>query len=457
VALALGRNPNGYFRRMTRLKKLFWLYFLLLMFEGALRKWVLPQLSGPLLIVRDPVAIVILWEAYRTNKWPRRWSFVIVLLAILLLGLFILQIVAGRNPVLVGLYGLRSYLLPFPLIFIMGENLDEEDLHKLGACTLWLLLPMTLLDVSQYLAPPGSALNNGAYEGGAQIGYIGGHLRSSGTFSFVAGVVDFCALAAAFIFYGLVRGGFAKRWMLWASAFALILSIPTTGARTLLSQLAATIGCVGLGAIMGVSQFAKALRIIVPVVVVSFLVAQLPVFSDAMQSMTERVTGANETEGGTLETALVSRTIGPVLGAIEAAASSSNWLGLGMGSEASAIHALLGSTTWSDNEFEREMVEMGPVAGIAFLLFKLLLAATVIGHALARAREHEPLALLLVPLATSTLFFATPEQPTVQGFMVIGIAFCIASAKVSAQGPEQFVQWAFQRQQLLNRRRVQRG
>ena len=56
--------------KMSLLKKLFWLYFLLLIFEGALRKWVVPGFSAPLLLVRDPVAILIIIEAYRTNKWP---------------------------------------------------------------------------------------------------------------------------------------------------------------------------------------------------------------------------------------------------------------------------------------------------------------------------------------------------------------------------------------------------
>ena len=35
-------NPGQRQSKMPLLKKLFWLYFLLLIFEGALRKWVLP-------------------------------------------------------------------------------------------------------------------------------------------------------------------------------------------------------------------------------------------------------------------------------------------------------------------------------------------------------------------------------------------------------------------------------
>lgn len=456
MALAPNINPNSYFRRLTFLKMLFWLYFLLLIFEGALRKWVAPELSAPLLVVRDPVALLIIWEAYRTRKWPQRWTVIVAMLTVALVGLFTLQMVIGENPLIVGLYGLRSYLLPFPVLFILGDNLDEEDLRKLGACTLWLLPPMTMLAVAQYLAPPGSLLNAGAYKGGTQIGYIGGHVRSSGTFSFVAGVVHFCTLAAAFILYGLVRERFGKKWMLWASAFALLLSIPTTGARMLLAQLGAIIVCVGIGAAMGVSQFGKVFRIILPVAVASLLVAQLPVFSDAMQSMTERISGANAEEGeGGAEGALIYRTIGPVFKAIEAVGSSRNWLGQGLGSDASAMQVLVGQTEWSDNEIDRELTEMGPIAGLGFGLFKLFLAVTLLGQALARARAQEPLALLMLPLAFSTLFFGTPEQPTVQGFLVISAAVCIAAAKVAEPAAEQVYPLLLQRQQLLYRRRMQ--
>jgi hypothetical protein len=461
VALAPRKNPNSYFRRLTRLKKLFWLYFLLLIFEGALRKWVVPQLSGPLLIIRDPVALLIIWETYRTSKWPARWTSVIGLLTVLLSGLFILQIVAGGNPVLVGVYGLRSYLLPFPLIFIMGENLDEEDLRKLGACTLWILLPMTLLVVSQYLAPANSFLNKGAYEGGTQIGYAGGHVRASGTFSFVIGETQFGTLSGAFLFYGMVKEGFAKTWMLWVGAFGLMLSIPMTGSRTLVFQLAAIIVCVGLGAVMGVSQFGKALRVILPVAIMAFLVSLLPVFSDAMQNMTARFVGAAASEGGGSEgQTLYYRTVEPAFAAIEGAVSTSNWMGVGIGRGAVAVQVFLNGSNEAvagEDEFSREMVEMGPVAGIAFLLFKLFLAATVFGRALARAREHEPLGLLLSPLALAALFFAVHEQPTVQGFMVIGMAFCIAAARVPMQAPEQLLPLALRKQQQLYRRRAQRG
>ena len=465
------RNPNNYFARLTFLKKLFWLYFLLLIFEGALRKWVAPQLSAPLLVIRDPISLLIIWEAYRTRKWPSRWSVPIVVLTLIIVGLFSLQMSLGDNGLMVGLYGLRSFLLPFPVIFIMGENLDEEDLLNFGRCTLWLLLPMCLLSLGQYLEPASSFLNRGAYKGGAQIGYVGMGVRASGTFSFAIGLVHFATLAGAFVFYGMVREDLArKKWLIWAGAFALVLTIPTTGQRILLVQLMAVVGSVGLSAMMGVSQFKKVLRVIVPIVIVSGLASLLPVFNQEMQSMNERIVGATQSEGGSEQESFLLRTIDPAISAIEAASSTNNLMGIGLGRGALAVQAFLTGSpdaVTGEYEFSHELMEMGPIAGGAFGIFKVLLAIAIFGQAFAGARNREPLALLLYPLVFSTLFFGLLEQPTIQGFVVISMAFCIAAAKIPLQGTvpvsaallrqQQALEQLLQRQQAFQRRRMQKN
>ena len=52
------------------IKKLIWAYFLLLLFEGALRKWFLPGLSQGLLIIRDPLVIWIYYLCYAQGVFP---------------------------------------------------------------------------------------------------------------------------------------------------------------------------------------------------------------------------------------------------------------------------------------------------------------------------------------------------------------------------------------------------
>lgn len=458
LLIPIAKPGGGYFERLTRLKKLFWLYFFLLIFEGALRKWVAPQFSGPLLIVRDPVALWIVWEAYRTHKWPARWSSLISVLAVGMVTLFVVQIVAGSNPWFVGLFGLRSYLLPFPVAFIMAENLDREDLRKFGIWALILLLPNAALSAAQFASPASSFVNAGAWEGGGQLDYIHGGVRASGTFSFVIGLTHFCTLAAAFIFYGMAKRGFAKTWLLWASAFALLLTIPMTGERTLVYQMVLVLGCIGLSALFGISQFVKVLRVILPLIILGYTVSFLPVFSHAVQNMAERYTSANEMEGGA-GTSVSERIIQPMIEEIETAAGSNNWMGVGLGRGATAVQMFLGvsGAAFGEGEAAREILEMGAIAGLGFLLFKIFLAIKIFALSLAQARDQEPLALLLFPLVVGTLVLGVPEQPTPQGFMVLSIAFSIAAANLSSPAVVRIMPLALQRRQMAYRRRVQRG
>ena len=454
------RNPDSYFAGLPRLKKLFWLYFFLLIFEGALRKWIVPQLSAPLLVIRDPVSIWIIWEAYRTRKWPSRWSVQIILLTLLLMVIFSLQMATGVNEFLVGLYGLRSYLLPFPVIFIMGENIDREDLRRFGACTLWILLPMSLIALGQYYSPGGSFLNRGAYHGGAQIGYVLGRVRASGTFSFAVGLVEYAALAAAFIFDGMIREDFVKQWLIWASVASLILIIPTTGQRSLVVQLAAIVICVAASALMGVSQFTKVLRVAVPLMVIMLLVSLLPAFTQSMRSLNERFAQSSVDEGGSFQAAFILRTVDPAIEAVEAASTTQNWLGIGIGRGALAVQAFLTgapAAVTGEYEFSHEFMEMGPFAGGLFELFKIFLAIAIFGQALARAREREPLALLLFPVVLTTLVYGLLEEPTMQGFVVISMAFCIAAAKPRLKMAVKPHPLVLQRQRVLAQRQAQRG
>jgi len=415
---------------MPFLKKLFWAYFLLLIFEGALRKWILPQLAAPLLIVRDPIALLIIWEAYRTRKWPKRWSGVIGIMCVGMLGLAAVQLVVGDNSWIAVVYGLRSYLLPFPVAFIMGESLDEQDLRQFATWTLWLLLPLTVLEAFQYSASPTAFVNKGASIGSEQLAYAAGHVRASATFSYVMGPMLYLPMAAAFVFTGMAKPGLVKRWLIWAASCALILSIPVVGSRTVVFELAAILGCVGIAAFFGISEFLKSLQMIFALLVVALLVSRLPIFADASDTLVERFTEAQTSEGGSATTSFYERVVGPYVRSAEDDTLRNPWLGNGVGYGSLAVSKLLtGEAQFSsgEEEFPRVINEFGWPCGLAFMLFRFLLAIGLAAKAFAMARDGQPLAWLLVPIMANTLFLGTLEQPTVQGFMVISVAFTLAA------------------------------
>ena len=417
--------------RMTFLKRLFWVYFLLLIFEGALRKWVFPQLSGPLLLVRDPIAIFIIWEAYRTHKWPKRWSAVVGILSISMLALCTLQVVSGETTWLIALYGLHSYLLPFPVAFIMGENLDVEDLRRFGVWTLWLLLPLTLLAVMQYHGASNSIWNVGANKGSVQLNYAGGHVRASETFSYVTGPANYVPLAAAFICYGLVDDKFAKKWLLYAAAIAVPISVAVIGSRSLLVLLAMLLGCVAVAAAVGVSQLTSVLKVVAALAVLTLLASQLPIFSEAMDTFQTRLSEASGSEGTAQN--LWEREF-TEFSNTNITDTGVPWYGQGVGTGSNVASTLLAGTQQfmaGEGEFGRVFIEFGLPFGGAFLLFRFLLALAVAARAFSKVRDNQPLAWFLVPLMFSAML-GTLEQPTIQGFMVLSLGFSLAAIKGAA-------------------------
>src|SRR4051812_41945097 len=97
--------PNQ--KSLIATKRLIWVYFWLLIFEGTFRKWILPQYSDILLVVRDPVVLAIYFTALKAKVFPRN-SYVIWLGAIAVLSWLVALIV------------LEPYLSLKPLILVTG-------------------------------------------------------------------------------------------------------------------------------------------------------------------------------------------------------------------------------------------------------------------------------------------------------------------------------------------------
>ncbi len=145
-------------RSLTHIKRLIWLYFFLLIFEGTFRKWVLPQFSDVLLVVRDPVVLAIYFFAIKARVFPRN-NYVLALgiIGVLswLVSLRCLEPYLPLKPlILVTGFGFRSNFLHLPLIFIIGSVFDQEDVIKLGKWVLIGLIPMCVLLAVQFNAAP---------------------------------------------------------------------------------------------------------------------------------------------------------------------------------------------------------------------------------------------------------------------------------------------------------------
>src|SRR4051812_37387846 len=120
----------------SRIKILIWVYVALLIFEGAFRKWWLPSLAQPLLIVRDPVLLLIYILAIVEGVFPSN-TFTLSLGALAAASV-VTSLAAGQSNFIVIAYGLRINYLHLPLMWIMGRVLNRDDVERLG--TFFLIL-----------------------------------------------------------------------------------------------------------------------------------------------------------------------------------------------------------------------------------------------------------------------------------------------------------------------------
>ena len=178
-----------------------WAYFFLLIFEGALRKWIFPGLSAPLLIVRDPLAIWLIYLAWSKHIFPIN-NYVTGMSAITIFAVGT-TLIFGHGNIPVVLYGARILLVHFPFMFVIGHVFTKKDVLKLGKIVLALSLPMTILIILPFFSPQTAWVNRGVggdLEGAGFSGALG-YFRPSGTFSFTTGSTQFFALLACFIIY----------------------------------------------------------------------------------------------------------------------------------------------------------------------------------------------------------------------------------------------------------------
>ena len=110
-------NPITHASELTLIRGLIWAYFLLLLFEGALRKWFLVEHSTMLLIVRDPIVIWIYYLAFAQGLFPIDNTYLEKALKWTILATAVSLVIVGTHWKAVA-YGIHTNLLHFPLIFI---------------------------------------------------------------------------------------------------------------------------------------------------------------------------------------------------------------------------------------------------------------------------------------------------------------------------------------------------
>ncbi len=451
-------------RVLIHLKWAIWVYFFLLIFEGVFRKWLLPQFSDVLLVVRDPVVLVIYMLAIKARLFPRNnWVLSLAIIGIIswLVSLVVLEPYLSVKPLfLVTAFGFRCNFLHLPLIFVLARALDEEDVKKLGWWVLIGLLPMCVLLAVQFNAAPESFINRTAGLGETQQITAGsGKTRPPGTFSFVSGVIFYAAMAAAYLVYGALTRGAYRNWLMFAAGFALVVTIGVSGSRSVL--LAVLLVVSSLIAVLifrptAVNQFARNLLI---VVVVLFLAVRLPIFNEGVKVLSDRFTTVAEAEETSIAGGLIARTFAPftegmLLWYYPPPMGAPWWgLGLGIGTNGGAKF-LTGRALFllTEGEWGRIILESGKILGAAYLIWRTMLTFSIGLFSVRQLKAGRLLPILLYAAGFLSLLNGQFGQPTNLGFSVFLCGLALAAGNSTSPRDTELMPAAGRPSQRIARR-----
>ena len=414
----------------TRIEKLYLVFFILIIVEGAIRKWLFHGAGVAFIFIRDPIALLIygtyFFKTRLSQGWVIYWGFGVVGFA----GLALIQALTESVSPFVILIGFRYYLYFMPIAFIAGQSVSEQAFYKWVRLTIWCALPISVLVILQFYSPVGSILNAGTADSANELIFtvVYGVVRPYGPFSFTAGqgyfsdlsvcvsLIVLCERKKANVSFGLAVG------MLVASLTMVALS----GSRGTYIFSVPPILCFLAGELLaGRSRKVVWILGVSPVIIFIFLAILFVVFPQAALTMAERQQDAIAGEGATqyrmifIATEFISvLTDTPLFG-----------YGVGAGTNAGSFLAL-GEAGFLLHEYEwtRLTEELGPIIG-PFIIFLRISATTYLGYlAIKKARRGSSIALILFGFVGPLLLIG---QFTTQNTILALNWFCLGMMLVA--------------------------
>lgn len=407
------------------------LFLILLLYDGALRKWAFPGFEQVLFIAKDALLLGVI--AYALLNRPRQINASmpsgVRMLLLLYAGWVLLQAGNWHLPnLLVGIWGVKAHLLYAGLILLLP--LAFRDLSQLYRWLVkaypWVVVPVCAVAFLQ-LASPGDSFLNASLKGGTEGQAVFGEsnlVRVTGTFSYISGMSSFVQ-TSVLLGMGLFLAGARSRSFLVGLGFALA-ALPVTGSRSVIvvSAIAALVMLSGAVAARVIGT-KSAVRILM----VGFMLGVLSIFAqdDAWVALQQRAERAGD--AGTRFTDPVTNafTFLDVAGAIGFGAGSAN---LG----APAFVKDLAPFSWLPvgNRFEAEsgrlVLELGALGWVLSMAMRIALLAWALKLALkGRTRVVRLSGVLALPVMALGVYvgngvFAPPIGASYYWFCVALLA-----------------------------------
>ncbi len=407
--------------KMSRAGYAFIVVLLTVVFEGAIRKWITSGATAPLLLLRDGLALYLVFHAWRGGHLQRhaKITTVMVVWTCCVLVWSLMQIMAGESSPLLLAVGLRFWLLYSWLAVAAAAAMNQADYRAAIRVVALLMLMLAPLAVLQHYSSQGSTINR-QIDGDEESVFVvvAGVVRTTGTFSFTSGYAAFILLAAPLILGYLGTRKHAKRqWVFALLVFAALLAgSVVSGSRTAVLSSGGLLAAYVAGRVVLSRGRERPAAIIAALMVLLLVCAFAYFFSDAVSATQERF----ETAAG--DENFLERLTAVFFGEPTVMAAF-NWLGSGIGTGSNLATSLRpGADNFglAESEAGRILLE-GGLLGFAYIALKIAVLMAALVHSWRLSfRTHSPFPMLMA-LALLLGLFTWPAIGQLSANAMLGL------------------------------------
>jgi hypothetical protein len=430
---------------------LFWL----LLLEGSLRKWVLPEFARYLFFIRDPFVLLLYWYALRGGLFRQAgvWLPIGLIFAAIAPVLAFAQLTSFEDPRFFTLvvYGWRQYFLYLPLPFAIAAALDENSLWRFARHAFVAAILTAPLVFAQYHSPGGAVINRGIAEDESlqfkSFDLLGDKIRPSGSFTTTVGIGHLVPSTLALLLAAWLTPKSRRRigtLMLLVTAGAVATCLALSGSRGAFGAVAlvvlAAFGLVAVAPDAGVRGRALAIP---AVLLVGGAVLYPIVFPDAFGVMLERTVAAQSTDSSAAPLGIVGRALYETVDFVRLMADAPlAGYGLGLGGNG---RSFLGpgsddflASVYAESDWSRHIVDLGPVVGLLFVLYRIGLTFDLFRRAVRATRQSSnPFPLMLFGYLGLGIFYGQlTGHGTAGGFLWLYLGIGLASCRIAMERRE---------------------
>lgn len=422
-----------------KIVRLVFIVYWLLIFEGALRKWAFPQYHEIIFFARDPFVLVIYFLAWRYRIVQRDKLLTVgLVISVIFIPLILAQIIVININPLTLIYGWRMYFFYLPLVFVIKDAFDVNDITKLIRQTLYVSIPLSILVYIQYISPPGSYINAG-YSTGHIFVVANNIVRTTGTFTFTAGQTMFAgSLVAMLLIAWLQRkqNNVISILGLLLATGAGMTTLLLSGSRTafFMAGLVVLATLFGLFLTRSMKKKFHGIALLVFLVIVGAMLFLGP-YKKSFDALGTRFQQAEASEGSPFRRAFLPLilftqrlTTTPVLG-----------YGLGYGTSGGSKLAT-GKTQilLPEDELSRVAMEVGPAFGLLYIGYRVYFTFVLLARCMRSARQYNDLVpmIFLGFIGFYMLAGNITQTGTVHGYNWIFLGLLMSAAQKKKQ-PEQ--------------------